>query len=90
MTNQPQLISRSTKQRLVVGSRSWASSSNRITVNGAFGSPAPDTWLEADNDRGDTSLEQLLLADALLLGRKTYEGLASARGFGWRRAGLIR
>ncbi|MFI6901377.1 dihydrofolate reductase family protein [Nonomuraea sp. NPDC050394] len=50
---------------------------NMITVNGVFDSPAPDTWLEPDNDSGDASLEQLLLADALVLGRKTYEGLAA-------------
>jgi dihydrofolate reductase len=49
-----------------------------ITANGAFDSPAPDTWLEADVDSGDASLEQLWLADAMLLGRKTYEGLAAA------------
>lgn len=50
---------------------------NQITVNGAFDSPSPDTWLELDNDSGDASLEQLRLADALVLGRKTYEGLAA-------------
>lgn len=47
-----------------------------ITVNGAFESPSPETWLELDTDSGDAALEQLILADALLLGRKTYEGLA--------------
>jgi hypothetical protein len=46
-------------------------------VNGAFESRAPDTWLEVDNDSGDASLEQLTLADALLLGRKVYQGLAA-------------
>ena len=50
---------------------------NAVTVNGAFESPAPDTWLVLDEDSGDASLEQLLLADALVLGRKTYEGLAA-------------
>src|SRR3990170_532060 len=50
---------------------------NAITVNGAFESPAPDAWFVLDNDSGDASLEQLLLADALVLGRKTYEGLAA-------------
>jgi dihydrofolate reductase len=50
---------------------------NAVTVNGAFESPAPDTWLELDNDSGDASLEQLWLADAMVLGRKTYEGLAA-------------
>ncbi|WP_232665476.1 dihydrofolate reductase family protein [Pseudonocardia sp. TRM90224] len=50
---------------------------NAVTVNGAFESPAPDTWLEVDNDSNDASLEQLMLADALVLGRKVYEGLAA-------------
>jgi dihydrofolate reductase len=50
---------------------------NAITINGAFESPAPDTWFVLDNDSGDASLEQLMLADALVLGRKTYEGLAA-------------
>ena len=50
---------------------------NAITVNGAFESPAPDAWFVLDNDSGDASLEQLLLADAMVLGRKTYEGLAA-------------
>jgi dihydrofolate reductase len=48
-----------------------------LTVNGAFDSPAPDTWLTVDNDSGDATLEQLALADAMVLGRKTYEGLAA-------------
>lgn len=47
-----------------------------ITLNGAFDSPAPDQWLELDSDSGDDTLDQLLLADALVLGRRTYEGLA--------------
>jgi dihydrofolate reductase len=50
---------------------------NQITVNGAFESPTPEEWLELDADSGDAGLEQLILADALLLGRKTYEGLAA-------------
>jgi dihydrofolate reductase len=50
---------------------------NAITVNGAFESPAPDEWLVLDNDSADASLEQFLLADAMVLGRKTYEGLAA-------------
>jgi dihydrofolate reductase len=48
-----------------------------VTVNGAFESPAPDTWLELDNDSSDAGLEQFVLADAIVLGRKTYEGLAA-------------
>ena len=49
----------------------------QMTVNGAFEAPSPDTWLELDNDSSDAGLEQLVLADALVLGRKTYEGLAA-------------
>jgi dihydrofolate reductase len=51
--------------------------SNQITVNGAFESPSPDEWLVLDEDSGEASLEQLILSDALVLGRKTYEGLAA-------------
>lgn len=50
---------------------------NAVTVNGAFESPTPDTWLELDNDSTDASSEQFWLADALVLGRRTYEGLAA-------------
>lgn len=50
---------------------------NAVTVNGAFESPSPEDWLELDADSADASLEQLVLADALLLGRTTYEGLAA-------------
>jgi dihydrofolate reductase len=50
---------------------------NAVTVNGAFDSPSPDTWLVLDEDSGDASLEQFLVADAMVLGRKTYEGLAA-------------
>lgn len=51
--------------------------SNQITVNGAFESPTPDEWLVLDEDSGDAALEQLWLSDAMVLGRKTYEGLAA-------------
>lgn len=50
---------------------------NSVTVNGAFESPSPDAWLELDNDSTDDSLDQLVLADALLMGRPVYEGLAA-------------
>lgn len=50
---------------------------NQITVNGAFEAPTPDEWLVLDQDSADAGLEQLILADALVLGRKTYEGLAA-------------
>lgn len=50
-----------------------------MTVNGAFEapSPPPDGWLEPDPVSDEDALEQLLLADALVMGRKTYEGLAA-------------
>lgn len=50
---------------------------NDITANGVFESPSPEDWLVLDTDSSDAGLEQLLLADALVLGRKTYEGLAA-------------
>jgi dihydrofolate reductase len=50
---------------------------NAMTVNGAFEAPSPDEWLVLDPDSNNVSLEQLLVADAMLLGRKTYEGLAA-------------
>jgi dihydrofolate reductase len=52
---------------------------NSVTVNGAFEAPRTEDWLELDADSGEATLEQLILADALLLGRKTYEGLAAVR-----------
>ena len=52
---------------------------NAMTVNGAFEapSPEPDGWLVLDPDSNNVSLEQFLIADAMVLGRKTYEGLAA-------------
>jgi dihydrofolate reductase len=52
---------------------------NAMTVNGAFEapSPPPDGWLVLDADSNQVSLEQFLVADAMVLGRKTYEGLAA-------------
>jgi dihydrofolate reductase len=50
---------------------------NQITVNGAFEAPSPDDWLVLDEDSSEASLEQLILAEAMVLGRKTYEGLAA-------------
>ena len=48
-----------------------------VTVNAAYEAPTPEHWLELDNDTKDANLGQLTLADAMLLGRKTYEGLAA-------------
>ena len=50
---------------------------NAMTVNGAFEAPSPEEWLALDPDSNNVSLEQFLLADAMVLGRKTYEGLAA-------------
>jgi dihydrofolate reductase len=52
---------------------------NAMTVNGAFEapSPPPDGWLVLDADSNQVSLEQLLVADAMVLGSETYEGLAA-------------
>jgi dihydrofolate reductase len=48
-----------------------------MSINGAFEAPGPDGWLVIDPDSGQATIEQLILADALVLGRKTYEGLAA-------------
>jgi dihydrofolate reductase len=52
---------------------------NAISVNGAFEAPQPppDGWLVLDDDSNQVSLDQLVVADAMVLGRKTYEGLAA-------------
>ena len=50
---------------------------NAMSVNGAFEAPSPDEWLVLDPDSNNVSLEQFLVADAMVLGRKTYEGLAA-------------
>jgi dihydrofolate reductase len=50
---------------------------NAMTINGAFEAPSPDEWLVLDPDSNSVSLEQFLVADAMVLGRKTYEGLAA-------------
>jgi dihydrofolate reductase len=39
--------------------------------------PEPDGWLVLDADSNQVSLEQFLVADAMVLGRKTFEGLAA-------------
>ena len=52
---------------------------NAMSVNGAFEAPVPepDGWLVLDTDSNQVSLEQFFVADAMVLGRKTYEGLAA-------------
>ena len=49
---------------------------NSITVNGAFEAPVPepDGWLVLDADSNQVALEQFFAADAMVLGRQTYEG----------------
>lgn len=48
-----------------------------MSVNGAFEAPTPENWLVIDPDSGQASLDELILAHAMVLGRKTYEGLAA-------------
>lgn len=52
-----------------------------MTVNGAFEAPAPEPhggWLVTDPDSMQSGQEMWQAADAMVLGRKTYEGLAAA------------
>jgi dihydrofolate reductase len=53
--------------------------SNAITVNGAFEAPVPepDGWLVLAPDSQQAWLEMWQAADAMVIGRKTYEGLAA-------------
>ena len=61
--------------------------SNSMTINGAFEAPVPvpDGWLVLDPDSQHASLQIWRAADAMVLGRKTYEGLAAA-GHSWQRS----
>ena len=49
---------------------------NAVTVNGAFEAPSPGV-AGAGSRQQQYSFEQFLVADAMVLGRKTYEGLAA-------------
>lgn len=53
--------------------------SNAVSVNGAFEAPvrAPEGWLVLDPDSQQASLEMWQAADAMVMGRKTYEGLSA-------------
>jgi dihydrofolate reductase len=53
--------------------------SNAMSINGAFEAPVPepDGWLVLDPDSQAASLEMWQAADAMVLGRKTYDGLAA-------------
>ncbi|TGG91691.1 deaminase [Natronospirillum operosum] len=50
-----------------------------VTVNGAFEAPepTPNGWLTMDPGWVQASLEMWEAADAMVIGRKTYEGLAA-------------
>ena len=52
---------------------------NAISVNGAFEAPEPEPskWLVLDDHSQGASLDQWLVAEAMVIGRKTYEGLAA-------------
>jgi dihydrofolate reductase len=52
---------------------------NAITVNGAYEAPSPEPhgWLVLDADSQQASLDKWQAADAMVVGRKTYEGLAA-------------
>jgi dihydrofolate reductase len=49
--------------------------STHITMDGIIG-PSPQDWATFDGEGERFKLDQLLAADAFLLGRKVYEGLA--------------
>ena len=48
-----------------------------MSVDGVVESPHPDNWLVLEGDHAPEAHEWLSAADALVLGRKTYEGLAA-------------
>src|SRR2546423_5645830 len=50
--------------------------STHITVDGVIG-PSPGDWAILEGEGERYKFDQLLAADAFLLGRKVYEGLAS-------------
>ena len=52
--------------------------SNAMTLNGAYEAPVPEPggWLVLGPDSQQASLEMWQAADAMVMGRKTYEGLA--------------
>ena len=53
--------------------------SNAMSINGAFEAPEPEPakWLVLDPDSLGASLDLWLMAEAMVVGRKTYEGLAA-------------
>src|SRR6266542_471711 len=50
--------------------------STHITVDGVIG-PSPGDWATFEEEGERYKFDQLLAADAFLLGRKVYQGLAS-------------
>lgn len=50
--------------------------STHITVDGIIG-PSPQDWAILEGEGERYKFDQLLAADAFLLGRKVYEGLAN-------------
>ena len=52
---------------------------NAMTVNGAYEAPVPEPggWFVLDPYSQQASLEMWQAADAMVMGRKTYEGLAT-------------
>ena len=65
--------------------------STAVSVNGAFEAPSPDGWFVLDNDSGDDNSRQLLLSDAMLLGRKTSrDSRPSGRCWSTTRDGPLR
>jgi dihydrofolate reductase len=53
--------------------------SNAVTLNGAFEAPVPEPggWLVLGPDIQQASLDMWEAADAMVIGRRTYEGLAA-------------
>src|SRR5215469_9363998 len=51
--------------------------STHMTLDGIIG-PSPQDWSSFEGEGERFKFDQLLAADAFLLGRKVYEGLASA------------
>jgi len=53
--------------------------SDAMTVNGAYDAPVPEPggWLVMGPDFQQASLEMWQAADAMVMGRRTYEGLAA-------------